>query len=159
MPTTKIQGRDDWEREVLSHPAPVLVDFWSPACGPCRMMLPHLERVSKEIKVVKVNIDENPDLGMEYGIHSLPTVLIMRNGEEVNRNIGYASAEDLSALIKNSAPVYGEVNWLRLERPSTGSWLTYRLDSPMEFGDTDRYVQKMLPGWEVVSGSPVKPEN
>jgi len=82
----------DFEREVLRADRPVLVDFWAPWCAPCRMVAPALERLAQEqantLKVAKVNVDENPGLAGRYGAMSIPTMLVMKGGREVDRWVG-----------------------------------------------------------------------
>ena len=78
----------------------VLVDFYANWCGPCKMLGPVLEKVSDEIKVVKVNVDANQDLSRQYGVMSIPCVILFDKGEEVKRNIGFISKEQLNEFIK-----------------------------------------------------------
>jgi thioredoxin 1 len=81
-----------FEQEVLKSDTPVLVDFWAEWCGPCRMIGPSLEDISKEmdgkLKVVKVNIDENPTTPSRYGVRSIPTLLLFKNGQVAHQIIG-----------------------------------------------------------------------
>jgi thioredoxin len=82
----------DFEREVLRANRPVLVDFWAPWCAPCRMVAPALEALArdraKSLKVVKVNVDENPGLASRYGAMSIPTMIVVKGGREVDRWVG-----------------------------------------------------------------------
>ena len=81
----------DFEQEVLEAKETVLVDFWAPWCGPCRMQAPILEKFAEEnpgIKVVKVNVDDNQELAMEHNISSIPSLLVFKNGEAVERIVG-----------------------------------------------------------------------
>ena len=80
----------------------VLVDFYADWCGPCRMLSPIIDEVSTEqnIKVVKVNVDNHEDIAKKYGIMSIPTIILFKNGEETNKNIGLLSKEDLLEFIK-----------------------------------------------------------
>lgn len=93
----------NFEEEVLQSRTPVLVDFWASWCGPCRMMAPVIDEIAEEmqnsIKVGKVNIDENPDLAEKYEVMSIPTFLIIKNGQEVGRTIGVQPKEEITKLI------------------------------------------------------------
>lgn len=78
----------------------VLVDFYANWCGPCKMLGPVLESVSDEIKVIKVNVDDNSDLAREYGVMSIPCVILLENGKEIKRNIGFMPEGKLREFIK-----------------------------------------------------------
>lgn len=94
---------ETFEQEVLKADLPVLVDFWAPWCGPCKMMLPIVDELAAEydgrVLMGKLNVDENPDTCEEYGIMNIPTMLFFKNGELVNRHIGACRKGDLEKLL------------------------------------------------------------
>lgn len=94
---------DNFKTEVLESEVPVLVDFWAEWCGPCRMVLPIVEELSEEltdVKVGKVNVDEQPDLAMAYKIMTIPTLMVFKNGEVANKAIGAMSKAEILELLK-----------------------------------------------------------
>lgn len=95
---------DQFEAEVLLSTTPVLVDFWAPWCGPCKMVGPILEEIAQEndkIKIVKINIDDNSAWASKLGVMSIPTLLIYVNGEVVAKQIGALSKAELENFINN----------------------------------------------------------
>ena len=82
----------NFTQEVLESPLPVLVDFWAPWCGPCRMVAPVVQEIAEQyegkVKVVKVNTDENPQIASQYGIRSIPTLMIFKGGTKVDSMVG-----------------------------------------------------------------------
>lgn len=94
----------NFEKEVLQADLPVLVDFWAPWCSPCLIASPVIEELVKEhqgkIKAGKVNVDNNPQIAQKYGIMSIPTVMIFKEGREIRRQIGFLGKEKYKELIE-----------------------------------------------------------
>lgn len=94
---------ENFEAEVLQSEMPVMVDFWATWCGPCKMLGPVLSRFAEnnadKVKVGKVNVDEQPDLASQYGISSIPTVMVFKNGTVTEMSVGYKTEEQLAALL------------------------------------------------------------
>ena len=95
-------NKENFTHEVLQSEKPVLVDFWAPWCGPCRMVIPLVEQIAQEredIKVVKVNVDEEQELAAQYRITTIPTLLVMRDGRIVKQSVGAKSKNQILAML------------------------------------------------------------
>ena len=92
-----------FDKDVLKHEKPVLLDFWAEWCGPCRMISPALEEISKsldgKVKIVKLNVDENPKTAQKYNVMSIPTLMLFKNGEMASRQVGAAPKAKLEQWI------------------------------------------------------------
>ncbi|WP_295895223.1 thioredoxin [uncultured Bartonella sp.] len=104
MSTVKVDT-SNFENDVLKSAEPVVVDFWAEWCGPCKMIAPSLEEIATElqgkVKVAKINIDENPELATQFGVRSIPTLLLFNNGEIVSNMVGAAPKSRLLDWIKD----------------------------------------------------------
>lgn len=92
----------NFNQEVLNSDKPVLMDFWAPWCGPCRMVVPLVEEIAEErsdIKVVKINVDEEQELAMQFGVMSIPTLVVMKNGKIVNQVTGARPKAQILAML------------------------------------------------------------
>ena len=99
-----VQGSDStFDSEVLKSAGPVVVDFWAEWCGPCRMIAPALEEIAgslgDRVKIVKMNVDENPQTAAKYGIQSIPTLMLFKDGQMASRQIGAAPKQKLEQWI------------------------------------------------------------
>jgi len=105
MANAKAVTDQDWDAEVLKSDTPVLVDFWAEWCGPCRMVGPVVEEIAGEkagaLKVLKLNVDDNPDTARKYGVMSIPTLMVFDDGDEKKRIVG---ARGKSQLLNEVEP-------------------------------------------------------
>jgi len=97
----------NFETEVLKSAEPVVVDFWAEWCGPCKMIAPALEEIQtalgSKVKIVKLNVDENPNTAQKYGIMSIPTLMLFKNGELASRQVGAAPRQKLEQWITSAS--------------------------------------------------------
>ncbi|WP_101877819.1 thioredoxin [Lachnoclostridium edouardi] len=95
---------ENFDQEVLQSEKPVLVDFWASWCGPCRMLSPVVDRVAdnqSEVKVGKINVDEQPDLAQQFRVMTIPTLILFKNGQPVKQSVGVQTEAAIMNIIKN----------------------------------------------------------
>lgn len=95
--------KQNFESEVLQSDKPVLVDFWAPWCGPCQMLLPVVEELAGEVtdaKICKINVDEQPELAGEYGVMTIPTLIVIKDGKVAQKSIGVIPKDAILKLIR-----------------------------------------------------------
>nr|WP_092068421.1 thioredoxin [Dendrosporobacter quercicolus]NSL47089.1 thioredoxin [Dendrosporobacter quercicolus DSM 1736]SDL75674.1 thioredoxin [Dendrosporobacter quercicolus] len=106
MAVININGENDFNEKVLQADKPTLVDFWAPWCGPCKLVGPEVEAVADQhagtAVVAKVNVDENQTLASRYNVMGVPTLLVIKNGQEVNRIVGYRPRAEISAALNGA---------------------------------------------------------
>lgn len=100
-----ILNKENFEKEVLNEEKIVLIDFWATWCGPCQMIAPVIEDIANsqkdKVKVCKVNVDDEQELAIKYGVMSIPTLLFMKNGEPIKTVVGFHSKSELEEIISS----------------------------------------------------------
>lgn len=96
--------QDNFKSDIIDSDIPALVDFWAPWCSPCRMIAPVVDEVAEEfggkVKVGKVNVDENRDIAIEYGVMSIPTLIVFKGGQAVDRVVGFKPKNEMKTLLE-----------------------------------------------------------
>lgn len=101
-------NKSNFQNEVMNSDKPVLLDFWAPWCGPCRMVVPIVEEIAEErsdIRVGKVNVDEQPELANQFGVMSIPTLVVMKNGRIVNQAMGARPKQAILQMLQKEAAI------------------------------------------------------
>ena len=99
---SQVITKDNFDAEVMNTKGKVLIDFWASWCGPCRMLSPVVDEVAEEyadVKVGKINIDEEPGLAQQFGVMSIPTLMVFRDGEKIKESVGVVPKEQIESLI------------------------------------------------------------
>lgn len=104
--STLIITKDNFQAEVIESDVPVLLDFWASWCGPCRMVSPLVDQVAEEsvgtAKVGKINVDEQPELAAQFGVMSIPTLAVIKNGEVVKKAVGARPKDEILAMLEEA---------------------------------------------------------
>ena len=104
--STLIITKDNFQAEVIESEVPVLLDFWASWCGPCRMVSPLVDQVAEEsigtAKVGKINVDEQPELAAQFGVMSIPTLAVIKNGEVVKKAVGARPKDEILAMLEEA---------------------------------------------------------